>query len=340
MLARDGRILCFRDEAVMLNSSDDRPLLMQGVLYDLTEHKRLEDQLRHSQKMEAVGQLAGGVAHDFNNLLMLIQAHNERVLGSLASSDPAYADALEIERTVVRASSLTRQLLAFSRKQVLQTRVLNLNTVIVEVVKMLDRLIANHIEVKAQLAPDLASIKADPGQIEQLILNLAVNACDAMPQGGCLLLETANVQVDDVDARRHAGAPIGKHVMLAVSDTGIGMDNDVQAHIFEPFFTTKEPGKGTGLGLSMVYGTVKQMGGAVLVRSEPGNGTTFEIFLPQAEDRKEGTASESGKAPSVASAGTETSFWLRTKTESGRSFANIFSEKVTPSWMRLTAKMR
>jgi CheY-like chemotaxis protein len=187
---------------------------------------------------------------------------------------------------------------------------LDLNTVVVDVVKMLGRLIANHVEGKVLLAQDLGRIKADPGQIEQLILNLAVNACDAMPHGGRLLLETANVQVDENYARKHAGAPIGKHVMLAVSDTGIGMDNDVQAHIFEPFFTTKEPGKGTGLGLSMVYGTVKQMGGAVLVRSEPGTGTTFEIFLPQVEERNEATVSESGQvrsvASSVASAGTET----------------------------------
>lgn len=306
MVARDGRVLWFRDEAVMLNSSDDRPLLMQGVLYDLTEHKRLEDQLRHSQKMEAVGQLAGGMAHDFNNLLMVIQAHNERLLGSIASSDPGYADAIEIERTVVRASSLTRQLLAFSRKQVLQTRLLDLNTVVVDVVRMLGRLIANQVEVKVMLAPDLGRIKADPGQIEQLILNLSVNACDAMPHGGRLLLETTNVEVDENYARKHVGTPTGKHVMLSVSDNGIGMNNDVQAHIFEPFFTTKEPGKGTGLGLSMVYGTVKQMGGAILVHSELARGTTFEIFLPRAEERKEATISESGQARAFASTGTET----------------------------------
>ena len=306
MVARDGRVLWFRDEAVMLNSSDDRPLLMQGVLYDLTEHKRLEDQLRHSQKMEAVGQLAGGMAHDFNNLLMIIQAHNERLLGSIAPGDPAHEDAIEIERTVVRAGSLTRQLLAFSRKQVLQTRVLDLNAVVVDVLKMLGRLIPNQVEVKVLLAPDLDCIKGDPGQIEQLILNLAVNACDAMPHGGRVFLETANVLVDENYARKHAGAPTGKHVLLAVSDTGIGMDNEVQAHIFEPFFTTKEPGKGTGLGLSMVYGTVKQMGGAVLVRSEPGSGTTFEIFLPPAEERKETTVSDFGEVRSIASAGTET----------------------------------
>jgi two-component system, cell cycle sensor histidine kinase and response regulator CckA len=306
MFARDGRMLWFRDEGVMLRETDDRSVLMQGVMYDVTGHKRLEDQLRHSQKMEAVGQLAGGVAHDFNNLLMLIQAHNERLRERIAAGDPAHEDALEIERAVTRAASLTRQLLAFSRKQVLDAKVLNLNTVLTDVVRMLDRLIPNHIEVRTAQAAVLGRIKADPGQIEQMILNLAVNARDAMPHGGRLTLETKNVEVDEAYARAYEGVPIGQYVMLAVSDTGVGMDSQTQARIFEPFFTTKEPGKGTGLGLATVYGVVKQMGGAIWVRSEPGQGTSFDIYLPQVDAAVERPAPEGRTAPEAAQSGTET----------------------------------
>jgi len=306
MFARDGRMLWFRDEGVMLRETDDRGLLMQGVMYDITGHKRLEDQLRHSQKMEAVGQLAGGVAHDFNNLLMLIQAHNERLRERLAGGDPAHEDALEIERAVIRAASLTQQLLAFSRKQVLDAKVLNLNTVVTDVVRMLDRLIPNHIEVRTVQAAALGRIKADPGQIEQMILNLAVNSRDAMPHGGRLTLETRNVEVDEAYARAYEGVPMGQYVMLAVSDTGVGMDSQTQARIFEPFFTTKEPGKGTGLGLATVYGVVKQMGGAIWVRSEPGQGTSFDIYLPQVEAAVERPAPETRTALEAAPSGTET----------------------------------
>ena len=308
MFARDGRVLWFRDEAVMLHQMDGRPLMMQGVLYDITEHKRLEDQLRHSQKMEAVGQLAGGVAHDFNNLLMLIQAHNERLRGRLAPGEPAHQDSLEIEGAVTRAASLIQQLLALGRKQVLQTKVLDLNPVVTEVAKMLGRLITNQIELRVLLAPELGRVKADPGQIEQIILNLAVNARDAMPQGGQLQLETKNVQIDETRARNRSGVPTGKYVMLAVTDSGIGMDGETQAHMFEPFFTTKDPGKGTGLGLATVYGVVKQMDGAIWVRSEPGNGTTFEIYLPQVEPATERVEARSGNRAALAAApeGTET----------------------------------
>ena len=308
MFARDGRVLWFRDEAVMLHQADGRPLLMQGVLYDMTEHKRLEDQLRQSQKMEAVGQLAGGVAHDFNNLLMLVQAHNERLRSRLAPGDPAHQDALEIERAVTRATSLTRQLLAFGRKQVLQSRVLDLNHVVTDVVKMLSPVISTQVELSVLLAPSLGSVKADPSQIEQIILNLAVNARDAMPHGGRLILETRNVEVDEAYARNHDGVPTGQYVMLSVCDTGVGMDGETQAHIFEPFFTTKEPGKGTGLGLATVYGVVKQMGGAIWVRSEPGNGIIFEIYLPRLEKIKiEGAAGSTTRSALVtAPTGTET----------------------------------
>lgn len=309
MFARDGRTLWFRDEAVMLHQTEGRPLLMQGVLYDMTEHKRLEDQLRHSQKMEAVGQLAGGVAHDFNNLLMLIQAHNERLRGQFPPGEPAHQDSIEIERAVTRAASLIQQLLAFGRKQVLQTKILDLNSVVTEVVKMLDRLIGNNVELKILLAPKLGFVKADPGQIEQVVLNLAVNSRDAMPQGGQLTIETRNVHVDEAYARNRDGVPTGRYVVLAVTDTGIGMDSDTQAHMFEPFFTTKEPGKGTGLGLATVYGVVKQMDGALWVRSEPGNGTSFEIYLPrveQVEKKEEIAAPDARTSLATAPSGTET----------------------------------
>ena len=308
MFARDGRIRWFRDEAVMLHHASDRPLMMQGVLYDMTERKRLEDELRHSQKMEAVGQLAGGVAHDFNNLLTLIQAHNEHLRRRLDPGDPAQQDALEIERAVTRAAVLTRQLLAFGRKQVLQTKILDLNAVVTEVVKMLSPVIPNNIELGVRQAPSLGRVKADPSQIEQIILNLAVNARDAMPHGGRLILETKNIEVDEAYARNHNGVPPGQYVMLMVSDTGVGMDSDTKARIFEPFFTTKEPGKGTGLGLATVYGVVKQMGGAIWVHSQPGNGTSFEVYLPLAlaEKKEEAAGSSSRTALATAPNGAET----------------------------------
>jgi two-component system cell cycle sensor histidine kinase/response regulator CckA len=284
MCARDGRLLWFRDEGVLLQQTDGEGLLMQGVMYDITERKRLEDQLRHSQKMEAVGQLAGGVAHDFNNLLMLIQAHNENLRDRLAESDPARRDALEIENAVTRAASLTNQLLAFSRKQVLRPKVLDLNVVLDEVAKMLDRLIGKDIELRVVDAPSLGRVRADPSQIEQVILNLAVNSRDAMPNGGTLTIETRDVELDENDSRNHQGVPAGRYVMLAVSDTGDGMDTETQARIFEPFFTTKAPGKGTGLGLATVYGVVKHSDGWIWVESEPGRGTTFKIYLPRVDE--------------------------------------------------------
>ena len=309
MIARDGRILWFRDEAVMLRETKEHRLLMQGVLYDISEHKRLEEQLRHSQKMEAVGQLAGGVAHDFNNLLMLIQAHNEHLCGHLVPGDPAHKDALEIERAVARAASLTRQLLAFGRKQILHATVLDLNKVLADVVKMLDRLIPNKIELRTLPAPSLGLVKADAGQIEQIVLNLAVNARDAMPQGGCLTLETRNVDADEAYVRIRDTVPVGQYVMLTVTDTGTGMERATQDRIFEPFFTTKEPGKGTGLGLATVYGVLQQMGGAIWVHSEPGKGTSFEIYLPEVEETVSCEVSvPEPAAPTLAAApgGTET----------------------------------
>src|SRR5579863_2109436 len=242
MFARDGRVLWFRDEAVLLHQNPSQVPMMQGVLYDITEHKNLEEQLRHSQKMEAVGQLAGGIAHDFNNLLMLIQAHNSRLRERISSDLEAQQDAQQIEQAVIRAAALTRQLLAFSRKQVLRPTVLDLNAVVTEAAKMLERLIEKGVEMEMQLDSKLKWIKADPVQMEQIIFNLAVNARDAMPDGGKLTLATRNTEVRSRDRR---GVPPGNYVTLAVTDTGTGMDATTQARIFEPFFTTKDPGKGT-----------------------------------------------------------------------------------------------
>jgi PAS domain S-box-containing protein len=280
MLARDGRILWFRDDGVYLRTADTEKPVMQGVLYDITEHKHLEEQLRQSQKMEAVGQLAGGVAHDFNNLLMIIQSHNERILNCLTPAQDAYKDANEIKRAVNRGAGLTHQLLAFSRKQVLQPKLLDINSVVRDTAKMLHRLIGENIEVNLITAPSLRHVKVDQSQMEQVILNLALNARDAMPHGGKLTIETRNLEIkraaDEVPVRP------GKYVLLKVTDTGSGMDTETQRHIFEPFFSTKEPGKGTGLGLASVYGVIKQSGGGISFLSKLGHGTTFRIYLPEA----------------------------------------------------------
>jgi two-component system, cell cycle sensor histidine kinase and response regulator CckA len=254
-----------------------------AISNDLTEKRLLESQLRQSQKMDAVGRLAGGVAHDFNNLLGVIMGYGEIVSRRLAVTDPLARKVSEIMRAAERAAGLTRQLLAFSRKQVLQPRVLDLNIVVADMDKMLRRLIGEDIELKTRLHEPLHTITADPGQMEQVIMNLAVNARDAMSGGGTLILETAEVDLDEAYARLHPGAQAGPYVMLAVSDTGQGMDASTLAQIFEPFFTTKPQGKGTGLGLSTVYGIVEQSGGHIGVYSEKGRGTTFKVYLPRME---------------------------------------------------------
>jgi PAS domain S-box-containing protein len=267
-----------------LRGPDGKADQILGVATDITARKEAEDQLRQAQKMEAIGQLAGGVAHDFNNLLGVIVGYADLLLKDLGRQHPAARRLEQIHKATERATALTRQLLAFSRKQILQPRVLDLNTVIVEVEKMLARLIGEAIQVLTVPAAGLGHVKADPGQLEQVIVNLAVNARDAMPRGGKLIIETANVSLDETFRRLHRGAPVGPHVVLAVSDTGSGIDAQTLPRIFEPFFTTKEKGKGTGLGLSTVYGIVKQSGGYVTVYSEPGRGTTFKVYLPRVDE--------------------------------------------------------
>jgi len=300
LVTGDGRILWFRDDAIYLKTTDGQRPVMQGVLHDVTEHKQLEDQLRHSQKMEAVGQLAGGVAHDFNNLLMIIQGHNERLLRHLKASDPVYNDATATRDAVERAAALTRQLLAFSRKQVLQPQVLDLNTVVADVGKMLDRVIGENIGVSLKTGPALW-VRVDQRQMEQVVLNLAVNGRDAMPNGGTLTIETRKEEVRETgDAQRQPGS----YAVLTVTDSGTGMDADTQSHVFEPFFTTKELGKGTGLGLASVYGVVTQSGGWVSFRSQLGHGTTFNVYLPEAASLPR--AAEEQPAVQGRTKGTET----------------------------------
>jgi len=257
---------------------------------DVTERHRLEEELRHSQKMEAVGRLAGGIAHDFNNLLTAINGYGDLLLERVSTDHPLRPDLQEIRRAGERAAALTHQLLAFSRRQVLKPERLDLNAVIGDLENMLRRLIGEHIEVRTDLAPDLGHVRADRGQIQQVLMNLVVNARDAMEAGGLLTLETANC--GDAAQRQQPGAPAGRHVMLSVSDTGCGMDEETLAHIFEPFFTTKPSGKGTGLGLSTVYGIIQQSGGHLSAHSQPGAGSVFRVFLPRDEKAEESTSSQ------------------------------------------------
>jgi two-component system cell cycle sensor histidine kinase/response regulator CckA len=269
-----------------------------GTAVDLVERRSLETQLRQSQKMEAIGRLAGGVAHDFNNVLTVILSNSEILAAGLGSEDPRRRELIEIRDAAQRAATLTRQLLAFSRKQVLKPRVLSLNAVVVTVEKMLRRLIGEDIELATSRHPNLWAVEADPGQLEQIIMNLAVNARDAMPEGGRLSIETGNAEVDDAFARRHFPMVPGRYVMLVVRDSGAGMDAETQRHIFEPFFTTKPRDRGTGLGLSMVYGIVKQSGGYIWADSEPGHGTTFKVFFPRVEGpRDDAEAVAAGSSP-------------------------------------------
>jgi len=287
----EGREVPFSQVILAHKGPDGQVAFISTIARDVSEQKSLEAQLRQAQKMEAIGQLAGGVAHDFNNLLGVIGGYADLLLRDVGPRHPGRGRVEQILKATDRAAGLTRQLLAFSRKQVLEPRLLDLNAVLADIEKMLRRLIGEHIQLVTVFEDGLWRTMADPGQIEQVIVNLAVNARDAMPGGGKLILETRNEELDEAYAHSHAGARPGPHVMLAVSDTGHGMDSETLTHAFEPFFTTKEQGKGTGLGLATVYGIVRQSGGHVNVYSEPGRGSTFKVYLPQAEGNAEVAAS-------------------------------------------------
>jgi PAS domain S-box-containing protein len=280
---RDGQVIWVSDTAVVVRGSDSHPV-MEGLIVDITDRKILENQLLQARKMEAVGRLAGGVAHDFNNLLTIIKGYVEMALQRCMDRPDLHGDIRRIENAADRAVNLVRQLLAFSRKQVLRPKILDLNAIVVNLDQLLRRLMNENIEMKTFVSKDVGAIKADPGQIEQVIMNLVVNARDALPGGGRILIETSNVDLDSSYTLDHAVVRPGPYVLLAVTDTGVGMTADTVAHIFEPFYTTKESGRGTGLGLSTVYGIVKQSGGYIWVYSEPGKGTTFKVYLPRVMD--------------------------------------------------------
>ncbi len=293
-------------EGVLTNLLDDPSVgAIVNNYRDATERRSLEQQVIQAQKMEAVGRLAGGVAHDFNNILTAIGGYTDLLLADLPLDDPRREDVDEIHRAADRAAALTQQLLAFSRRQVLQPKVIDLNALVSNVEKLLRRLLGEDVLLATALAGDVGRVRADPGQLEQVIVNLAVNARDAMPAGGRLTLETRNVDLDAAYAAEHRSVVPGPYVVIAVSDTGTGMSADVQSHMFEPFFTTKEVGKGTGLGLATVYGIVKQSGGSIWVYSELGHGTTIKVYLPRVDQLAEPLGS-SAPVDAASLRGTET----------------------------------
>jgi PAS domain S-box-containing protein len=303
-VTKDGRTISCEWYNTPLVDEAGRVLGVASLVQDVTERVALEERLRQSQKMEAVGRLAGGVAHDFNNLLTVILGYSQILAEGVPAGSRLAESTAQIKSAAHKASGITSQLLAFSRKQVLSPRVVNLNDIMMNLDSLLRRLIGEDIEVLTVPASNLGSVKADPGQIEQVMMNLALNARDAMPHGGKLTLETSNAQLDANYARNHRPVEPGPYVMLAVSDTGHGMTPETQARIFEPFYTTKEVGKGTGLGLSMVYGIVKQSGGHIWVYSEPDRGTTLKIYLPRVDQPSETTGAE--HRPGSIKRGTET----------------------------------
>ena len=278
---RDGRLLTVQLSVRAVRNGAGQVEYYETFVRDVTDQRRLQQQVLQSQKMEAVGRLAGGIAHDFNNLLTVITSYSDLLLEDLAPGDAKRDDLEQVRKAADGAAALTRQLLAFSRQQVVEPRVVSLNTVIEGLQKILRRVIGEDIELTTTLAPDLGAVRADVGQLEQVLMNLAVNARDAMPTGGRLTVETANVEHDPDYARGQEAAAVRRFAMLAVTDSGCGMDEATKARIFEPFFTTKEPGKGTGLGLATVYGIVNQAGGFIWVYSEPDQGTSFKIYLPE-----------------------------------------------------------
>jgi PAS domain S-box-containing protein len=300
---KDGRLLTVQLSVRAVRNGTGQVEYYETFVRDVTDQRRLQQQLLQSQKMEAVGRLAGGIAHDFNNLLTVITSYSELLLEDLATDDPKREDVEQVRKAADGAAGLTRQLLAFSRQQVVAPRVLSLNAVVDGLQKILRRVLGEDVALATTLAPDLGAVRSDVGQLEQVLMNLAVNARDAMPTGGKLTVETGNVEHDPDFARGHGAAAVRQFVMLAVTDTGVGMDEATKARIFEPFFTTKAPGKGTGLGLATVYGIVQQSGGFLWVYSEPGRGTSFKIYLPRVDAAPEGVAVAAG-AP--VGRGTET----------------------------------
>ena len=300
---KDGRVIWVSDTAVVVEGSGAHPL-MDGIIVDITERKQLETQLQQARRMEAVGRLAGGIAHDFNNLLTIIKGYAELALNRPKISPELHTDIERIEDASERASTLVRQLLAFSRRQVLQPKLVDLNSIVLGLDKLLRRLMDEDVQMATLPGKTIGTIKADPGQVEQVIMNLVMNARDAMPKGGRLTLETSDVELDAAYASEHVSVRPGRYVMLAVSDTGVGMSADTVAHIFEPFYTTKESGRGTGLGLSTAYGIVKQSGGYIWVYSEPGRGSTFKVYLPRVDEPAE--VLPSGERPLVKQTGSET----------------------------------
>ena len=299
-ILRDGRSVSADLHLRLMRGRQGEAKFVIGMAVDTTEQKHLETQLLQSQRMETIGRLAGGVAHDFNNLLTVIRGYCDLVIDRTIQDSVAQNQLAHIDKATSQATSLTRQLLAFSRRQVLQPKVFDLNSLVLDADKMLQRLLGDHIELATHTAENLGAVKADPGQIEQVILNLVINARDALPDGGKITIETANIELDASYVLDHVGAKTGRYVMLAVTDTGTGIDEQTLAHIFEPFFTTKEVGKGTGLGLSMVYGIVKQSGGSIWVYSEKDRGTTFKVYLPRTDELAQPIAPTAAPVKTVA----------------------------------------
>jgi two-component system cell cycle sensor histidine kinase/response regulator CckA len=283
MQRKDGRKVLLQVSARLIRSNG-RKEGVQGIARDVTERRHLENMVQQAQKLEAIGRLSGGLAHDFNNLFCVISGHTELMSERLESDHPAFRNLAQIKKAVDSASSLTRQLLAFSRKQVFHPRVLDLNGVVLETQKLMGRLVGGHIELFTSLNPQLRHVRVDPVQMEQVLLNLVLNARDAMPTSGKLTIATSNVDLEEGARSKRAIVPAGNYVVLSVTDNGCGMDEETQSRIFEPFYTTKELGKGTGLGLASVYGIVKQSGGFIWVYSEPGQGTTIKVYLPRVDN--------------------------------------------------------
>ena len=325
-----GRIRWVRERADVIRTPDGRASRMTGTVQDITERRTLEEQLRHAQKMDAIGRIAGGVAHDLNNALTAVVGYTELALSELTQDDPAYSDVAEIRHAAERAASVARQLLTFSRKQVLHLGPFDLNEIVDGLVGLLTTTLGHNIALRTDLAPHVPRIVGDPGQMEQAIVNLAVNARDAMPHGGDLAITTSVEEVGEPFARKHSPMVPGLFVVLSVSDTGHGLDPETQAQIFEPFFTTKGVGKGTGLGLAMVCGTVKQSGGHIFVESEVGRGATFRLYFPPVRDDDRPprrSVPESFSSPS----GTRTVLVV----EDERSILNLVTASLKPDGYRL-----